>query len=153
MISPGGLLEGRAEIWEIFGWQFGRNDDLINSFWIQLTFIYISLTYIFYQISIPFYPWLFDHIPLQASKNLFFRHVENEIGNSRRGLQIPETLWEDHRTLQPQIFKCKVSTPDFSILEIVFFNPRHFNHEFINFLGLKSPGLNLGVKKLLTKGQ
>ena len=27
---PGSLLEGR----EIFGWHFGRNDDLINSFWI-----------------------------------------------------------------------------------------------------------------------
>jgi hypothetical protein len=26
---PGSLLEGRAEI---FGWYFGRNDDLINSF-------------------------------------------------------------------------------------------------------------------------
>ena len=31
---PGTLLEGRAEIWEMFGWHFGRNDDLINSFWI-----------------------------------------------------------------------------------------------------------------------
>jgi hypothetical protein len=29
---PGSLLEGRAEILVIFGWQFGRNDDLINSF-------------------------------------------------------------------------------------------------------------------------
>ena len=29
-----GLLEGRAEIWEFFRWQFERNDDLINSFWI-----------------------------------------------------------------------------------------------------------------------
>ena len=28
------LLEGRAEILQIFGWHFGRNDDLINSFWI-----------------------------------------------------------------------------------------------------------------------
>ena len=35
---PGSLLEGRAEISVIFGWYFGRNDDLINSFWIQLTF-------------------------------------------------------------------------------------------------------------------
>ena len=35
---PGSLLEGRAEISVIFGWHFGRNDDLINSFWIQLTF-------------------------------------------------------------------------------------------------------------------
>ena len=34
---PGSLLEGRAEILVIFGWHFGRNDDLINSFWIQLT--------------------------------------------------------------------------------------------------------------------
>ena len=31
---PGSLLEGRAEILKIFGWHFGRNDDLINSFWI-----------------------------------------------------------------------------------------------------------------------
>ena len=31
---PGSLLEGRAEISVIFGWYFGRNDDLINSFWI-----------------------------------------------------------------------------------------------------------------------
>ena len=26
-------LEGRAKILVIFGWHFGRNDDLINSFW------------------------------------------------------------------------------------------------------------------------
>ena len=32
------LLEGRAEILQIFGWHFGRNDDLINSFWIYRTF-------------------------------------------------------------------------------------------------------------------
>jgi hypothetical protein len=25
---PGSLLEGRAEILQIFGWHFGRNDDL-----------------------------------------------------------------------------------------------------------------------------
>ena len=31
---PGSLLEGRAEILQIFCWRFGRNDDLINSFWI-----------------------------------------------------------------------------------------------------------------------
>ena len=32
---PGSLLEGnRAEILVIFGWYFGRNDELINSFWI-----------------------------------------------------------------------------------------------------------------------
>ena len=31
---PGSLSEGRAEIWKKFGWHFGRNDDLINSFWI-----------------------------------------------------------------------------------------------------------------------
>jgi hypothetical protein len=31
---PGSLLEGRAEILVIFGWHFGRNDDLMNSFWI-----------------------------------------------------------------------------------------------------------------------
>ena len=31
---PGILLEGRAEISVIFGWDFGKNDDLINSFWI-----------------------------------------------------------------------------------------------------------------------
>ena len=35
---PGTLLEGRAEISLIFGWDFGRDDDLINSFWIELTF-------------------------------------------------------------------------------------------------------------------
>ena len=29
---PGSLVEGRAEILKIFGWDFGRNDDLINSF-------------------------------------------------------------------------------------------------------------------------
>jgi hypothetical protein len=28
----GSLLEGRAEISVIFGWDFGRNNDLINSF-------------------------------------------------------------------------------------------------------------------------
>ena len=31
---PGSLLEGRTEIWKNFGCHFGRNDDLINSFWI-----------------------------------------------------------------------------------------------------------------------
>ena len=31
---PGSLLEGRAEIFQFLGWNFGRNDDLINSFWI-----------------------------------------------------------------------------------------------------------------------
>ena len=31
-------LEGRAKISVIFDWDFGRNDDLINSFWSQLTF-------------------------------------------------------------------------------------------------------------------
>ena len=31
-------LEDRAKISVIFGWDFGRNDDLINSFWILLTF-------------------------------------------------------------------------------------------------------------------
>ena len=31
---PGSLLEGRAETLVIFGWNFGRNGDLINSFWI-----------------------------------------------------------------------------------------------------------------------
>ena len=31
---PGSLLKGKAEILLIFGWNFGRNDDLINSFWI-----------------------------------------------------------------------------------------------------------------------
>ena len=29
---PESLLEGRAKISLIFGWDFGRNDDLINSF-------------------------------------------------------------------------------------------------------------------------
>jgi hypothetical protein len=33
-LCPGSLLEGRVEISVIFGWDFGRNDDLINSFWI-----------------------------------------------------------------------------------------------------------------------
>mgnify|MGYP006888743328 CR=1 FL=1 len=33
-LCPGNLLEGRAEILQIFGWHFGRNNDLINSFWI-----------------------------------------------------------------------------------------------------------------------
>ena len=32
---PESLLEGRAEILEIFGWHFGKNDDLINSFGIS----------------------------------------------------------------------------------------------------------------------
>ena len=31
---PGSLLEGRAEISTNFGWNLGRNDDLINWFWI-----------------------------------------------------------------------------------------------------------------------
>jgi hypothetical protein len=31
---PGSLLEGRTKISVIFGWDFGRNDDLINSFWV-----------------------------------------------------------------------------------------------------------------------
>ena len=31
---PESLLEGRAEISVIFGFNFGTNDDLINSFWI-----------------------------------------------------------------------------------------------------------------------
>ena len=35
---PGSLLEGCAEIFAIFGWHFGRNDDLINSFRKLLTF-------------------------------------------------------------------------------------------------------------------
>ena len=30
----GSLLEGRAKIFVVFGWDFGRNDDIINSFWI-----------------------------------------------------------------------------------------------------------------------
>ena len=30
--GPRSLLEGKAEILQIFGWHFGRNDDLINSF-------------------------------------------------------------------------------------------------------------------------
>ena len=64
---PGSFLEGRAEIWEIFGWQFGRKDDLINSFWIQLTFIYISLTYI---LSIRF-KYLFTH---DSSVTFLFKH-------------------------------------------------------------------------------
>ena len=31
---PGSLLEGRAKISVIFGWDFGRNDDHKNPFWI-----------------------------------------------------------------------------------------------------------------------
>ena len=27
-------LQGSAEISVIFGWDFGRNDDVVNSFWI-----------------------------------------------------------------------------------------------------------------------
>ena len=30
---PGSLLEGKAEFSVIFGWDFGRNDDLMNSIW------------------------------------------------------------------------------------------------------------------------
>ena len=30
---PGSLLHDRAKISAIFGWDFGRNNDLINSFW------------------------------------------------------------------------------------------------------------------------
>ena len=29
---PGSLVEARAEILKIFGWHFGRKDELINSF-------------------------------------------------------------------------------------------------------------------------
>ena len=36
-------LYGRAEILVIIGLHFGRNDDLINSFWIELTFSVTSL--------------------------------------------------------------------------------------------------------------
>ena len=35
---PGSLLEGKAEISVTFGWDFGRNNGLMNSFWIKLTF-------------------------------------------------------------------------------------------------------------------
>ena len=38
VFCPESLLEGGAEILKIFGWHFGGNDDIINSFWIQLTF-------------------------------------------------------------------------------------------------------------------
>ena len=31
-------IEGRAEILEVFGWYFGRNDELINSLWTKPTF-------------------------------------------------------------------------------------------------------------------
>ena len=34
---PGSVLEGRAEIIVIFGWHFGRTDDLINKFILNLT--------------------------------------------------------------------------------------------------------------------
>ena len=40
---PGSLLEGRAEILQIFGWYFERNDDVINSehkFILNLTDLY-----------------------------------------------------------------------------------------------------------------
>ena len=40
------LSEGRAEIWENFGLHFGRNDDLIHSFWVQLTFRLIYFQHI-----------------------------------------------------------------------------------------------------------
>ena len=51
---------GRAEILIIFGLHVGRNNDLINSFWIQLTFskeifqlnIYCSSTYTFHNFSV-----------------------------------------------------------------------------------------------------
>ena len=33
LVSVGTCFFGMAEIWNIFGWHFGRNDDLINSFW------------------------------------------------------------------------------------------------------------------------
>ena len=45
-------LFGRAEILVIFGWHFGRNDDLINLFWIQLTFIKVFKTNFFSNFSI-----------------------------------------------------------------------------------------------------
>ena len=31
---PGSLLEGRAEIFIIFDWDFGKNDDFMDLFWI-----------------------------------------------------------------------------------------------------------------------
>ena len=40
---------GRAEILVIFGLHFGRNDDLINSFWIQLTFNDLELHFRIYS--------------------------------------------------------------------------------------------------------
>ena len=33
-ICPGSLLDGRTDFWKIFGCHFGKNDDLIDSFWI-----------------------------------------------------------------------------------------------------------------------
>ena len=39
---PGSLLEGRAEIIVIFGWHFGRTDDLINKFILNLADLHIS---------------------------------------------------------------------------------------------------------------
>ena len=31
-LCPGSLLEGKAEILQIFGWHFEKNDNLLNSF-------------------------------------------------------------------------------------------------------------------------
>ena len=39
---PGSWLEGRAEILQILGWHFWRNDDLKSSFWIWMTSIFYA---------------------------------------------------------------------------------------------------------------
>ena len=43
--NPGSSLEGRAKISVIFVWDFRRNNDIINSFWIQLAFSYFGVSF------------------------------------------------------------------------------------------------------------
>ena len=43
-LLPYPLKTSRAEISVIFGWHFGSNDDLINSFWIKLTFSILAIS-------------------------------------------------------------------------------------------------------------
>ena len=64
---PVSLLKGRAEIIVIFGWHLRRNDDLINSFWIQLTFS----TYPEYQQ----YLFLWHQRPRYPYWNIVWHHV------------------------------------------------------------------------------
>ena len=51
-------LEGRTEILVIFGRHFGRNDDLINSFWIWLTYSKGPLYHISKYLSIDQLNWI-----------------------------------------------------------------------------------------------